>query len=41
MRARYFEGEYVSSDATEAKACFLEATHVADDCLTHLRMKAM
>ncbi len=41
MRALYFAGEYVSSDATEVKACFLEATHVADDCFTHLRMKAM
>ena len=41
MRALYFAGEYASSDAAEAKACFLEATHVADDCLSHLRMKAM
>jgi len=41
MRALYFAGEYASPGVAEAKACFLEATHAADDCLTHLRMKAM
>ena len=40
MRALYFAGEYASPGVAEAKACFLEATHVADDCLTHLRMRA-
>jgi hypothetical protein len=40
MRALYFAGEYASSGVPEAKGCFLEATHVADDCLTHLRMRA-
>lgn len=40
MRALYFAGEYASSGVPEAKACFLEATHVAGDCLTHLRLKA-
>jgi hypothetical protein len=41
LRALYFAGEYASPGVAEAKACFLEATHVADDCMTHLRMKAM
>ena len=40
MRALYFAGEYAASSEPEAKSCFLEATHVADDCLAHLRMKA-
>lgn len=41
MRALYFQGEYASSGAAEAKSLFLEAANVADDCLSLLRTRAM
>lgn len=40
MRALYFAGEYASAGDGEGKACFLEATRVADECLALLRARA-
>ncbi|MFN7989134.1 MAG: hypothetical protein U0529_16795 [Thermoanaerobaculia bacterium] len=40
MRALYFAGEYASSSEAEAKASFLEATTVAEECLALLRARA-
>ena len=40
MRALYFAGEYASSGEAEAKAGFVEATKVAEECLGLLRARA-
>lgn len=40
MRALYFAGEYASAGEGEGKACFLEATRVAQECLALLRARA-
>lgn len=40
MRALYFAGEYASAGDGEGKACFLEASRVADECLALLRARA-
>ena len=36
----YFAGEYASAGDGEGKACFLEASRVADECLALLRARA-
>lgn len=40
MRALYFAGEYASSSEAEAKASFLEATRIAEECIALLRDRA-
>jgi hypothetical protein len=40
MRALYFSGEYASAGEAEAKASFLEASRVSDECLSLLRARA-
>jgi hypothetical protein len=40
MRALYFAGEYASAGQAEAKASFLEATRVAEECISLLRARA-